>query len=169
MATRPVFKGEGAFFRSIKEQGRDYEFDCEKAERLDQGEDRNTLRQTMMADPKWQPLVDMEQEDAILELDRISKSEKGCALDRSVAWVADNIGNDRARKKDAPGKGTAWVLYEWARTSETNKSEFIKNLLSRLMPSNKDLDNQARYSDDGSTQIELAERILARMAENVAT
>lgn len=161
--------GQSAFERNVSEQGRWYEYQ-EKVEAL-VGEG-NTLAEAVeivMADASWQPPVpvDMEEEDAIAELDNLVKSETGCALDRSVAWVAENLGNKRARAKDAPS-GTAWNLLKWANGNETNKSEFIKGLLSKLMPSTKELDNQARYSDDGSKEIELAERILARMAENAA-
>ena len=168
--SNPANKGQAAFFRMIKETGQDYAFDCEKAERLankDEGTYPSEVILEMMADPKWQPPVDMEEEDAALELDKLIKSETGCALDRSVAWVAENLGNERARFQDAPSR-TAFNILKWADDSAANKSEFIKNLLSKLMPSSKELDNQARYSDDGSKQIELAERILTRMAENAA-
>lgn len=160
-------RGQVAFMRDTTERGLFNEVKDE-VNRLhhEEGLTYPDAWRRIINDPRFAPPVDMEEEDVILELDKIVKSEEGCALDRSVAWVAENIGNDRARVQDAPGKGTAWNLLEWVRESPTNKSEFIKSLLCRLMPSSKDLENQARYSDDGSKQIELAERILARITEN---
>ncbi len=158
--------GKAAWMQSIAEQDRYQETRIESERLMDEeGMSVDEAMAYMIADPKWQAPVDMSEEDAIVELDKLVKSETGCALDRSVAWVAENIGNLRATIKGAPS-GTAWNLLVWVREAPTNKSEFIKSLLSRLMPSTKELDNQARYSDDGSKEVELAERILARMAEN---
>ena len=168
--SRHTITGQTAMERSVNEQGRWEEYKAERDELEDEGLEKDEITQRLLDKPKWWPVevVDELHEDTIIELDKLVKSEKGCALDRSVAWVAENLGNDRMRPQDAPS-GTAWNLLEWTRVGEGNKSEFIKNLLSKLMPSSKDLENQARYSDDGSTIIELAERIKARMAENVAT
>ena len=97
----------------------------------------------------------------------VEAASKGtCTNPEAIQWVAENITDPHAGKSN-PGK-IALSLWTWARMSETNKSEFFKNIWPRILPSQKELDNQARYKDDGSTQIELAERILARIAENAA-
>lgn len=80
----------------------------------------------------------------------------------------DNLEAPKTPPPKNPPSATALAIWTWATKLEANKADFIRYIWSKLMPSQKDLDNQARYSDDGSTQIELAERILARMAENVA-
>lgn len=93
--------------------------------------------------------------------DHEATSTKTCSIPQAVQWAFDNIGNPKAKGKE-PGP-TALVLHEWIRKSEANKKDFITGIWPKLMPSTKELDNQARYSDDGSKQIELAERILARI------
>ena len=60
------------------------------------------------------------------------------------------------------------MLLRWAQANEVNKAEFIKSIWSKLIPSKAELENQARYADDGSKQIELAQRILARIESQAA-
>ena len=93
-------------------------------------------------------------------------STKMWSIPKSVQWAFDHMEIKILDEDDKPG-ATALVLWKWLQKNEVNKSEFIKSIWSKLMPSQKELDNQARYSDDGSKEIELAERILARMNENV--
>lgn len=167
MACNPRYKGGAAFLRSIKEQMRDPEFDLEKAELIADGADPWNVIEEMSKNPKWQAPVDMEEEDAIVELDRLVKSGKTCPEAIIVRWVASNATNKRAIFDDAPDP-VAWNLLMHIRTHAAAAGEFWKQTWPKLMPTNKELENQARYADDGSTEIELANRIKARMLENAS-
>lgn len=85
-----------------------------------------------------------------------------CSTARSVEWCADHITDKSVQASDAPSP-CAWGLLKWARVSPASRGEFYRNIWSKTLPSRQELDNAARYQDDGSTQIELAERILARI------
>lgn len=87
-----------------------------------------------------------------------------CSLAEAVNWVADSIAKKRVKSSDAPSS-TAWGLLRWAKSSSVTRAEFYKNIFVKILPTRQELENQARYSDDGSTQIELAERILARVEQ----
>lgn len=87
---------------------------------------------------------------------------KSCSLPHAVQWVADNLERKSVKVEAAPS-ATAWGLLCWAQSSPVCKAEFWKSIWSKMLPSKSELENQARYSDDGSKQIELAERILARI------
>ena len=89
----------------------------------------------------------------------IKAASKGsCSNSEAIQWVAENLEVEGA-EKNAIGP-IALSLLKWAKESPSSRSEFFKNLWPKLLPSQKEIDNQARYSDDGSTIIELAERIL---------
>lgn len=102
-----------------------------------------------------------------LKAEAVTASNASCSIPKAVQWTMDHLEDSKNTRPDFPGR-TAKALWTWAIRSEQNKADFIKTVWTKLMPSQKDLDNQARYSDDGSKQIKLAERILARIAENAA-
>lgn len=87
-----------------------------------------------------------------------------CPIPEAVNWVADSIERSGVTADDAPS-ATAWMLLKWCKASEANKRDFITGIWAKLIPSKSELENQSRYRDDGSTQIELAERILARIEQ----
>ncbi len=97
-----------------------------------------------------------------LDLDDDGEATGSCSTAQSVQWVADNLTNKSVQAADAPSP-CAWGLLRWAQSSPVSRAEFYKNIWAKTLPTRQELDNAARYSDDGSTQIELAERILARI------
>ncbi len=97
-----------------------------------------------------------------LDFDDDGDATSSCSTARSVEWVADNITNKAVVVSDAPSP-CAWGLLKWAKSGPVSRAEFYKNIWSKTLPTRQELDNAARYSDDGSQQIELAQRILARI------
>ena len=97
-----------------------------------------------------------------LDLEDDENASGTCSTARSVEWVADHITDKAVAVSDAPSP-CAWGLLRWARSGPVSRAEFYKNIWSKTLPSRQELDNAARYSDDGSTQIELAQRRLARI------
>lgn len=167
---RHLIKGQAAMERSVNEQGRWTEYKEDWDALADEGLDQNEIARRLLDDAKWSPveIVDMEHEDEVLELDNLVQAQVTCSLVEMYMWVARNIGNNRAVPTDAPDPA-AWNLLTHVRGENTIAAgEFWKTMLPRLLPSSREMENQARYSDDGSKQIELAKRILARMAGNAA-
>lgn len=161
--------GQKALERSVNERGEWAEYAAQWEEWENEGMEEDEIAQRFLDDSRWwatEPIDELH-EDELLELKKLAESDKTCSLVQSYLWVAENIGNDLMRVEDAPSK-TAWNLRKHIDKNVAGEAEFWKSMLPRLLPSSKELENQARYSDDGSKQIELAERILARMAENVA-
>ena len=77
-----------------------------------------------------------------------------------VAWVeyvAANLDVEGASLETAPAPG-AWSLLLWARSE---RAEFFKNFLGRLMPTKTQIEEQNRFNDDGRTTIGLIDRVLA--------
>lgn len=122
-----------------------------------------------MAGPKGKGFVERpsQEESKKLKKELEDASNATCTLPVAVQWTMDNLETKKANLPKEPGR-SAMSLWNWAHKTDSTKAEFIRLLVAKMLPSQKDLDNQARYKDDGSTQIELAERILARMADNAS-
>ncbi len=88
-----------------------------------------------------------------------------CPSIESITWVASQLRRKSPDIASAPSE-TALALLEWAGSSIVAKAEFWKNLWSRTLPTRGEVENAARYSDDGSEQIELAQRILGRIEQS---
>ena len=163
---RHLIAGQAALERSVNERGEWPEYQLQWEAWEEEGLDRDQIAQRFLDDPRWwatEP-IDQLREDTLLQLDELAKSDTTCSLVQSYLWVAENVGNDLIRAQDAPSK-TAWYLRDHIRDNPAGEAEFWKSMLPRLLPSSKELENQARYSDDGSTEIELAERIKKRMLD----
>ncbi len=101
-----------------------------------------------------------------LDLDLEGEDATGsCSLAEAVNWVADSIAKKSVKSSDAPSS-TAWGLLKWAKSSSVTRAEFYKSIFVKILPSNKELENQARYSDTGLEIAELADRIRLRMIDD---
>ena len=83
---------------------------------------------------------------------------KTCPLRACVEWVASTLGT-QPKLTDAPSP-IAWNLYIWASESNVQRGDFTRSLWSRLLPSQSDLANEDRFSDDGLWLVEMIERML---------
>ena len=72
-----------------------------------------------------------------------------------VEWVAANM--DAEVPQNPPACGAVAFL-NWAKS---NREEFFKSFFTRLMPNKTQLEEKARFSDDGKTAIGLIDRVLA--------
>lgn len=90
-----------------------------------------------------------------------------CASIETISWVASQLRRQAPDVASAPSEA-ALALLQWATSSPVARAEFWKNLWSRTLPTRAEIENQARYADDGSTEIELAQRIMARLEAQTA-
>jgi len=90
------------------------------------------------------------------------KIDGNCSEVESIRWVIESLGKGKAyvQKADAPSY-TAWSLYKWASSNPINRADFINKSWGKLIPSNKQLENDARFQDDGSDIQDLIASILA--------
>ncbi len=82
-----------------------------------------------------------------------------CSPSDSARWVACSLGT-KPQLSDAPSPAS-WNLYCWASASHTNRSDFVRLIWGKLVPSQSELANEARFSDDGHELIEMIERMIA--------
>lgn len=99
-----------------------------------------------------------------LDLDDGAADGRVCASIESIEWVAGQLRKKQPDLDSCPSE-TSLALFQWATSSSVARAEFWKSLWSRTLPTRGEIENQARYRDDGSTLIELAMRIQARLRQ----
>ena len=63
-----------------------------------------------------------------------------------------------------PSKGAVGLL-KWVHASPSNAATFYSGIWSKLMPTKSQLDAEARFSDDGSSELEIISRLETSLAE----
>lgn len=81
-----------------------------------------------------------------------------CDIVKSIQWAGEHLYDEGVQKNEAPSH-LAWAYYKWATGNEGSFNDFMKNVLSRLVPTNKALENAARMKDDGSEITDLLDSI----------
>lgn len=99
-------------------------------------------------------------EDAVQSEDDGIIITGNCATTDSLHWVIENLEKSVVHKQDAPSN-TAWTLYKWASSNPINRADFINRSWGKLIPSNKQLENEDRMRDDGRDIQDLIASILA--------
>lgn len=100
-----------------------------------------------------------------LDVDDDAANGRTCPSIETIMWVASQLRKKSPDLASVPSE-TALALLEWTRSSPVCRAEFWKNLWSRTLPTRGEIEQGGRYADDGSKQIELAERIKARLEEH---
>ena len=117
--------------------------------------------ETAYEDDAWDlPVEAKQQNDEERDPDDDIKIEGSCDEVTSIRWVIESLGKGKAyiQKADAPSY-TAWSLYKWASSNPINRADFINKSWGKLIPSNKQLENEARFQDDGRDIIDLIDSI----------
>ena len=83
-----------------------------------------------------------------------------------VMWIFDNILILDVAAEDAPSAG-AWAYLMEIRTSPIIRSEFYRTVYPKLLPSKAQIDNEARYTDDGHKVLGLIERVRKASEESI--
>ena len=81
-----------------------------------------------------------------------------CSITKTVEWVAKQMMVADPRAEDAPSM-EAWSMLSWARRSNQNEAQFWGQIWAKMMPSKQQLEAAERLSDDGSSVLELIERV----------
>jgi hypothetical protein len=84
--------------------------------------------------------------------------ERSCSITKTVEWVAKQMMVADPRAEDAPSM-EAWSMLSWARRSNQNEAQFWGQIWAKMMPSKQQLEAAERLSDDGSSVLELIERV----------
>jgi hypothetical protein len=105
--------------------------------------------------------------DILCDIDEFASLEG--ELRKVVEWVANHLAVRNVRPADAPCS-MAWAMLHWVRDpyNPKNMSDFFNNVLPKLLPSKKQLDDEDRFKDDGrelDKTIEAALALAAREAD----
>ena len=68
-------------------------------------------------------------------------------LRKDIEWVYQHFAMTGLEPEDAPSPG-AWGLLVWVRESKSNRSEFFKSLVAKLIPSRQAFDRDERELDE---------------------
>jgi len=71
---------------------------------------------------------------------------------------------EKIPEEAVPSKGAVGLL-KWVHSSPSNAATFYSGIWSKLMPTKSQLDAEARFSDDGSSELEIISRLEASLAE----
>ncbi len=116
--------------------------------------------------PRDTPDAASDAESKLSDAEHKAFHSKSCSPSESVRWVACRLGT-KPKLSDAPSAGT-WNLFVWASASAMNRADFVRSLWSKLLPTQSELVNEARFSDDGHEIIEMIEGLLAKHKEDAA-
>lgn len=83
---------------------------------------------------------------------------KSAKMTEVIRWVFDNVARKDVNLGSAPSAGAVGLL-KWAR-SDRNRGNFYTYFVTKLIPSQKELDHAAKMKDDGSNVFPLLETLL---------
>lgn len=72
---------------------------------------------------------------------------KGATMWTAVKWVGDTMAVNDATPDMAPSS-LAWGLHQWIREDKLNKRDFITSMLSKLLPSKAQVDEESDEQTD---------------------
>lgn len=81
-------------------------------------------------------------------------------LSQIIPWIATSMLVEGLKPSDAPNSD-AWAQLMWCRESPANRAEFYKNIYPKLLPNKTQLEQEARFHDDGSEDLEHIARVRA--------
>lgn len=85
-------------------------------------------------------------------------SKKSAKMTEIIRWVFDNVARQDVNLGSAPSAGAVGLL-KWAK-SDRNRANFYTYFVTKLIPSQKELDHAAKLKDDGSNLFPLLEDLL---------
>ena len=74
---------------------------------------------------------------------------------QDIEWVYQTMAFSDVEPEQAPSGG-AWGLLCWVRTSDRNRSEFFRNLVTRILPSRSDHGRPVLHGEDTVSDDEVA-------------
>jgi len=88
-------------------------------------------------------------------------------LRASMEWVYRNVMVKGLRPDDAPDPG-AWALLHEVKTNPQTRSEFYKNIITKLLPNRAQIEREDMTADDGAETLKLIAEIEAISRESFA-
>lgn len=116
--------------------------------------------------PQLAELLDKSVADIDIWADLISRVDaaKRCSRPESTDWIYEHAGTHPSQidPAEVPSRGTLRHL-QHVKEHPENYGEFLKTFAIKTMPDKKQIEREARFSDDGREQLELLEEFEASL------
>lgn len=110
--------------------------------------------------PKRSGAPDAKKIDPSIETTAETFKNKGTPTSREVLqWVADNYNRADVTAEEAPS-GAAWNLMVAVRAGDRMQEIFWGQMFTKLLPSQKDLDEQSKFGDKGQIVLNVIDAAL---------
>jgi len=84
---------------------------------------------------------------------------------KEIIWIYNNLYIKNINKKDAPTPG-AYSYLMWAQSSLVNRTDFLKTIYPKIIPSKSQIDKGSGANDDGRPNLNLIEKLLRQISRH---